>query len=248
MSPAAASQFEPYSVEHLIAVMVCGAVLGTWIAIGRRARKLGDDLAVRAFGAGAMFMGQVLMQVYWLQPSRFDHAVAWPLHACDLGAWLAPFSILFGARWLRVLLVFWGFAFATQAFIQPTLTHQPRDLQFWFYWLNHLTIVAAAAYEVGVRSVRPTYFELWRSVGLSFVWTAIVFAIDWFAGWNYMFLGQSTPEQTTVVDVLGAWPLRVVWIILIGIAAFHIAWVAIEACHGFSRRDVVRLATEGGGV
>lgn len=230
------SGFAPYSVAHLAAALVSAGVIAAWVALGRRARDNAPrEALVRGVGAGVMLMGQALMQLYWSLPARFEWETTLPLHACDLSAWLAPAALLGPWRWLRLMLVFWGLGFATQAFVQPTLEDGPDELQFYFYWLNHATSIAAAAYLIAVAKVRPVFREFIAAVSLTGVWTLAMAALNWRTGWNYMFVGPTLPGKPTVLDALGPWPWRIPVIMGIGTGVFWLIWAAFWVRSAYER-------------
>ena len=41
---------------------------------------------------------------------------------------------------------------------------------------------------------------------------------------NYGYVGPTRPSVPTLIDFLGPWPLRVIWLILIGASVFVLAW------------------------
>lgn len=237
--PAWAVGFTPWTWAHGAMVVLCAALAAGWITLGYVSRRGPRERIVRAVGAGAMLQTQLLMQLYWLSPGRWDPAESLPLHTCDLGAWLAPLALLGGWRWLRVIVCFWGLGFATQAFVQPTLEDGPASMQYYFYFFNHGVMIAAALYEIVVRGLRPRFAEAWFAVGASFAYIAAVLPLNAAFGWNYTFTGRTIPEQPTVIDRLGPWPLRVVWIVLIGTSLFMVIWAAIRVLGG-RERDAAR--------
>lgn len=216
-------------------VLGCVVVTAVWILAGRRSAARADlpgDGSIRGVGAGAIFVQQFLMQVYWLMPQRFEWSSTLPLHVCDLGAWLAGAALLSRARFLRVLTVYWGLALSTQAFITPTVADAPSSMQFWFYWLNHLAVTAPACYFLVASGLRPTAKETWLAVLATFSYVLVVAIVNGQTGWNYAFVGPSIAEKPTVVDHLGPYPLRVVWIMLIGTAAFWVVWTGTRIAGG----------------
>ena len=74
------------------------------------------------------------------------------------------------------------------------------------------------------------------SVAAAYV--AIVLPIDLATGWNYGFVGPGRPEVPTIVDLLGPWPLRLVFIAAIAAGAMAIAllpWVLLRSVPAATR-------------
>jgi uncharacterized membrane protein YwaF len=53
----------------------------------------------------------------------------------------------------------------------------------------------------------------------------VIFTIDLVFDLNYGYLGRFTPSRPTMLDVLGPWPLRVVFMILLGAAGMTLLWL-----------------------
>jgi uncharacterized membrane protein YwaF len=53
----------------------------------------------------------------------------------------------------------------------------------------------------------------------------VVFAIDVTFDLNYGYLGRSNPGQPTILDLLGPWPFRVVYMMLLGALAMTLLWI-----------------------
>ncbi len=208
-------RFEPYSATHgfmigLFAVSVavaCGA--GLMLAPGARRR-------FEVVLGGFMLAIGVWYQLWWWLPEHFDIQRSLPLHVCDVMSIVAPLGLLLGGRLFRSLTVLWGLAFCTQAFIKPLAGFGPGHVQFWGFWLSHGIVVLTALYLITVRGYRPA----WRDYGLvsiiAYSYFAILFIIDWKFGLNYGYVGRGSVTGETFADRLGSWPLRVVWIALIG--------------------------------
>ncbi len=155
-------------------------------------------------------------------PPQFDPYLTLPLQMCHIAALAGGLYFAAGWTWLRPVLYFWGLALTTQACLTPTLTEGPAQPQFWFFWLTHGVIVAAAVYAMAVDGYRPT----WRDYGVACVagavYGAVAVAVNVAFGANYGFLGDMRPEQPTIVDFLGPWPERIAAIMLIVAAAMAV--------------------------
>ncbi|MCA9293086.1 MAG: TIGR02206 family membrane protein [Phycisphaerales bacterium] len=160
-------------------------------------------------------LGYVVVNIYWFSPPNLAWDDSLPIQLCDLAALCAPLAILTRRRPLRVLLYFWGFGLSTQGFFTPTVAPDPTLGKFWMHWINHGAVVGGAVYDLVVCRYRPTWRD-WRfAIIASLLYVALIFGLDIATGWNYAYVGNATPEQKTLVDVLGPWPLRVLWIVLI---------------------------------
>ncbi len=152
-----------------------------------------------------------------------------PLHFCDIAALIGPLALLEGNRRRRTLwrnlLFFWGFALTTQGLVTPTVDHGPTHPRFYLFWLNHGSVVGIALYDTVVRGYRPTWHDLGVALSVTYGYAAALIPLNLALGVNYGFTGPSTPSVSTVIDALGPWPLRLLWMALIVAAVFHAVWL-----------------------
>ena len=173
---------------------------------------------------GGLVVSQVLMIAYWAEPARFDWGSSLPLHMCDLVAWVVPAAMLIRSRLLYAVLFFWGLGLTTQAFIQPTLTFGIQHGVYWFFWVQHAGILFGALYIWVVRGFRPNLVDFGIVAGIGAVVGAVTAFVNARTGWEYFFTGPSTPGNPTIIDLLGEWPLRVVFMWLIATALMAGLW------------------------
>ncbi|MGH7242038.1 MAG: TIGR02206 family membrane protein [Phycisphaerales bacterium] len=217
-----AERFVPFSATH--GVVTAAFVVAT-IALCTSVSKLPVsprrtfEIFVGTWAFGLAF----LYAAWWLFPKNFDINRSLPLHVCDVMSFLSPISLLSGRRRYAAFAVFFGFAFCTQAFVKPLAGPGPFHLakwaQFWGFWTTHMIVVFTAVYWVWVRGFRPRWSD-YRLVSIvAWVYVGVIFVFDAATGLNYVYVGRGSVTGETFADVLGPWPLRVVWIALIGQAA-----------------------------
>lgn len=218
---------EAFGTAHLVALALCGVMLGATL-IGARAAAT-RVLTYRAW-TGFVLLMQVANIVYFALPQNAAWSRSLPLHVCDLGGLIASAALVWGVdaggrervRWPRTMVYYWGLGLTTQAFITPTVESGMETARFWLFWLTHLAIVGTAAYEVIVRGYRPT----WRDFGVACVLTAAygvaVIPLNIATGWNYGYAGNVEAAKGTLLDVLGPWPWRLAWMYLLGVGIFAV--------------------------
>jgi hypothetical integral membrane protein (TIGR02206 family) len=211
--------FRPFSLAHLATVLFFGSIAAAIIVLGARwqgrGAQRGLELALASF-TGAMWLAVTIWAVL---PANYDPAFSFPINVCDLVALLVPFALVKPGNVSYALLYFWGLTLSVQGIITPDLSHGPDTLAFWLFWAHHVVIVGAALYVVIVRGFRPTLRHLGIAVGVGLAWLAIVFPLNVAFGWNYGYVGDGLPAQPSLIDVLGPWPLRVLWMVLLASAA-----------------------------
>lgn len=238
--------FEPFTREHWAAVAACVLAVAAVISVGRAVRPAAPsppadpytvDPAGRVLGALAL-AHWLAQQAWWNIPARFDAHQSLPLHVCDLNGLIAALALLTGRRWLTAVLYFWGLGLSTQAFCTPVVRWGPLVTEFWLFWESHTLIVGAAAYVLLVRRFRPRGRDLGVALGAMAVYAAVMLPIDLALGWNYGYIGNTVPDQPTIIDRLGPWPLRLVPMAALTVLVMVLLWLpwAIAARRGHAPR------------
>lgn len=236
-----ATRFDAFGAFHLLVLLAgVAAVVGACV-LGRRWAGRRAEKTLRFTWVGFTIVWQTFA-VAWFLVWDYDLATSLPLQLCDIAAWIAPLALLTQLRVLRAILYFWGIGLSTQAFITPITTDGFGHVGFWIFWLGHLQIVGSAIYDVAVLGYRPRFADLVSVVLISFGYLALVLVVNELTGGNYGYVGRATPRTLTIVDRLGPWPARVIWIGLIVQAVLFAAWAVWPAVDRLSR-----LRQAGGG-
>lgn len=217
--------FEQYGALHGATALTLGVAMGAACVLGRRFGLVGEA-RLRTWWAWGIVVFQLVAIAYWLHPSNFDPRESWPLHLCDVAAWVAALTLLTGNRYLRPVLYFWAIGLSTQAFFTPVLTEGLAHPKFWFFWIGHTQIVGSAIYDVVVGGFRPRWRDFLYGVAANAAYTAVVLPIDVVFGLNYGYIGPMTPERPTIIDKLGPWPGRVFLVALIVHGVMAVLWLA----------------------
>lgn len=206
------TDFTPFTLHHLVIVLFFAALAALVIRLGVTHRGTATEKRIRIAWGMVTLASATGMTIFWFQPERYRPDTSWPLHLCDLAAWLTPYAMLTARRWPRTLLFFWGLGLSSQGFATPTVQDGMDSVGYWLFWTQHLGIVAGGLYLAIVNRYRPT----WRDAMLAFASTiALGLAITGFnlaMGTNYMYTGNMTPRRPTLIDHLGPWPARLVWL------------------------------------
>ena len=173
-------------------------------------------------------------------PEHFAWSHSLPLHLCDF-AWIAAgWSLWSGGdpqRLRHQVPVLWGLALSLIAFVTPTLTSGPGGLHFWSFWITHWQILAVCLWNL-VQGTRPDLRGLRGTLLLTAAAFALATAVNLVLmnfghDTSYFFTGDSLPSRPTPLDALGPWPLRILWIALLGVLAL----VLIALPFLLTRRD-----------
>ncbi|MBX3386536.1 MAG: TIGR02206 family membrane protein [Phycisphaeraceae bacterium] len=240
-SPAEFTTFEAYSATHWVTLGICLIVITIVVVAGRMMSAVGQGPSPRAMRSGELTVdapGRMLgvlglgvwvaIQFYWVRRAVMEGpeqlAQSLPLHVCDLAGLIGAVALISGSRFWTVILYFWGIALSTQAFITPVVEKGPLFTEFWLFWESHTLIVGSAVYVVAVRGYRPTLRDVRAAFVFTFGYGVLILMVNLWQGWNYGYVGQSTPGPTTVIDQLGSWPRRLVPLGGLVALAFVAAW------------------------
>lgn len=218
-----ATEFHQFSMMHGLVVVVCFGTmaLACWAGLHWRGTTL-EKRGRMATGIAALVLLVVYNWIY-LAPGRFNVYYSLPLHVCDIAGWIAAFALIFEKRWLKTTVYYFGLVLSSQAFIQPVLVDGPAYATFWCFWGLHLLIVGVGVYAVAALNYRPTWRDFWWAILAMMLYTAVMMPANAYWGLNYGYIGPSKPDRPTLIDVLGPWPLRVLWMALMAAFVFAIA-------------------------
>ncbi len=235
--PLATERFEAFGGQHylLLGLFVVGAV--GIVLLGRRQR--GTDAAVRFSRvlAVAITCFTVPSQVFQLTPDDFDLGSSLPLQLCDF-AWVTAVWGLWTHKPLPVALTYyWGLTLTAQGILTPSLGQEFPHPRFFAFWCLHLLIVWTALYLTLGLGIAPSWRSYRITVAITAVWAVVVYVFDVVADVNYGYLVDK-PGSTSLLDLLGPWPVYVVaslGILLAGWALMTWPWV-VRASGGRRRR------------
>jgi len=214
--------FRPFGLLHAAAASVATLLTLCLCAAGRRATYRRDEPLVRAGWIGASVVIQAANIIYYVIPPNLDLSESLPLHVCDLAGPLAIAALWTQSRPWRALLYFWGIGLCTQAYFTPVL-EEPwglGTLRFWLFFGTHFQIIASALYDLIVLRFRPTWGDFVRGVCMSVAYVLAMVLLDAATGWNYGYVGPTRPNNPTIIDHLGPYPWRVVYLSIIVTFAF----------------------------
>lgn len=215
--------FELFSTLHLTTLLVCTLLPLTLAGFAKQIRKHPRCPGTgRRLLAGGNLGIWILAGGFWFHPDAFRLEQSLPLQFCNLANLIAAAAVGFRLRTAQALLYFWTFALCLWAFLTPFLTVGPSHLWFWVFWLYHLLIPLATSWVLTVDGFRPDFRDLKSALVITLLYTAGLALLNALTGWNYGFVGPGKPGQPSLIDLLGPYPLRLLWMALIGIALFFL--------------------------
>lgn len=215
--------FELFTPLHVAVLLVCTLLPVALAVFAKRIRK--SPPLLRG-GRRLLAVGNLLIWLlaggFWFHPDSFRLEQSLPLQFCNLANLIAVVAVGFRSRSAQALLYFWTFALCLWAFLTPFLTVGPSHLWFWVFWLYHLFIPLATSWVLVVDRFRPDFGDLKSALAITLAYTAGLAILNAVTGWNYGFVGPGKPGQPSLIDFLGPYPLRLLWMTLIGSALFFL--------------------------
>jgi len=221
--------FEPNTPFHGVVLAVCFGLILAWCIGGRvlLRRDEADGLKLgsegREFRLRRIIAWSILLTQGFIFVRRmvyFDLHDSLPLHMCRFGVWIAAWMIWTLDRRARALTLFWGIGLSAQVFFTPYIKDGYGSLGFWIYWLNHLQIVGVAVYDISVLGYRPRWRDLRFASIIGVIYALITIGLNALLATNYSYLGAGTHDGSSLVDRLGPYPQRTIWMIIASLAVF----------------------------
>lgn len=213
-------EFRSFTWLHGLSLLVCAAafILFAWHC--RRARGTPGEPLLRSLVVCGCFLTWLGSAAYWAMPERFAWHQGLPLHYCNLANVLGGLAVLTGRRRFQAVLYFWSLALCNWAFLTPTLFEGPALFGYWIFWLYHAFIGFALIFVLVVDRFVPDRRDLVWAIAFTLAYSVCLAVLDYHTGWNYGFVGPSKPGAPTLIDHLGPYPLRLVWMSLIAMGLF----------------------------
>ncbi len=118
-----------------------------------------------------------------------------------------------------------GIAGAIQALATPGIApYNFPHFVFFQYFTSHGLIVTSAIYMTVVEGLRPTWKSMLRVFIVTNIYAGIVYSINTLIGSNYLMINYKPPSPT-LLDLLPAWPLYIVYMELIGTACMLLLYL-----------------------
>ncbi|HMQ08958.1 MAG TPA: TIGR02206 family membrane protein [Saprospiraceae bacterium] len=214
-------QFENYSSEHFIALIICAVV--TFLLFFKVRTQWNEEKArwviVVLLSTGMCL--QLLKPVIRTYMGTFDPTDDFPFHLCNVMAVFMPFIMYFKWRTFWGIAFFWVIAGTFQALFTPTLTESFPHYEYFRYWLVHASLPVAAVFAILIYKWSITWRDMVHSMIALNVFALLVTPINLMLNGNYLYL-RSKPPGDTLYNFLGPWPyyilsLEVVMFLLFGL-------------------------------
>jgi hypothetical integral membrane protein (TIGR02206 family) len=225
--------FHILGASHLAALVatLALAVASAWLGRRWRGRRWrGQDtgrVLERALAAALL----VAVAIYIPLELASGAATVWsflPFHLCDMAIFVAAFALVTRHPLATETLVSWAFSGTLLAIVTPDLATDIPSRDYFFYFALHAGVIIAAAtltFGAGLRPRRGAALRAWL---LTNAYAAAVALVNAAFGTNYMYL-CARPEQASLLDWFGPWPMYIVVADLLALGMFAAIHVAVRA-------------------
>ena len=219
--------FQLFGTPHTVAM---AATVAVSVALSLAVRRLDSERATRVVCVVFALVMLVNQVAYWVYRFVMEGAEIFvrehlPLHVCGMTVLLSAATLLWRGRFTYELLYFWGLAGATNAVVTPELIEGFPHYVFLQYFLSHGGIVAAAVFATWGLGMRPTFKSLIRAFVAMNAVAVVVAGVNFVLDSNYMYLCEA--PVTASPFLLFAWPWYVVWLEVLALVFFGLAYLPV---------------------
>ena len=208
-------RMEQYGSTHIAVLVFTVVAAVVLVAAARRMR------GTQAEGRALAIVGWILLitSIAWIGwemlPGNWDTERSLPFHLCDALRIITALALITRAGWAIAICYYWGLTLNIQSVLTPDLNYSYFiPIEFGEYWFVHITSLIAPIVFIWGLGYRPT----WRGYAFVFVstlvWAGMAGIANALTGANYMYLAR-TPAGASALDLLGPWPVYIVWEILL---------------------------------
>jgi hypothetical integral membrane protein (TIGR02206 family) len=235
--------FRPDTPLHYASIIGSQVWILSGVIIGRLLKNTDKRRVLEhALGWSIAFIQLYAMVWRWM-PGNFEITEALPLQLCRIVSWACVVAFIFRARWAIALAFFWGLGLSTMGLITPVITTGVASVEYWLFWLSHAQIVGTAVYFIVVYKWGPTRRDWVLAAAASFAYFALVVPVNIALGTHYGFLGSGAYSRNTLAGHLGPYPMRIVWILLLGEAWLAFIFFVARVIGHFRRAPLSAVST-----
>ena len=237
--------FHLFGPKHLLFLAIV-LVIVLWLLIGWKNPSEKGKHRARYLMAATLFIWEGAWHLWSLWTGTWTITYNLPLHICSIMVWLSIYMLITKNQRIYEFAYFIGLAGA----LQPLLTPEAGIYGLWHFralqtLIVHGTLVIAPIYMTTKEGFRPTWGSFLRvGIGTN-IYMVIIHFINLSIGSNYLFT-VSKPPTTSLLDVLGPWPLYLLSMEAIGFILFFFLYLPfmIKDLHTKRSQSVLASSTK----
>lgn len=216
--------FVLFGAAHLVALALV-LLLNLSFLLLRSEKRAAWRKPVRVSMAILLIVNELGWHLWHIAYGQWDVQTMLPLHLCSLFVFLSAIMLLTRSYRIYEFAYFLGIGGALQALLTPDAgIYGFPHYRFFQTMLSHGLIVSASLYMTLAEGFRPTWRSLLKVALWGNVYMGVVFGLNFLLGSNYMYLAHK-PATASALDLLGPWPVYLLWLELIAVAVFTLMYL-----------------------
>jgi hypothetical integral membrane protein (TIGR02206 family) len=208
--------FVLFGTAHLVTLGIVALLVLFTILLRKSFTPRGRTI-FRVSLAAILVLNELAWQTWNAITGQWTIQTMLPLHLCSVLVWLSAYMLLKRNYAIYEFAYFLGLAGAIQALLTPDAgIYGFPHFRFFQVMISHGAIFLAAIYMTFVEGFRPYWKSLVRLFLGGNIYLALIGLINWLIGSNYLFIAHK-PETASLMDVLGPWPIYILWLEAIAI-------------------------------
>jgi hypothetical integral membrane protein (TIGR02206 family) len=214
-------------LSPLVHVAIATAIpaLAGALAWATRGRPRAVSLTARVVGS-LLALNELVWYAFRYSHEGIRFPEGLPLQLCDVGVWLVVAAALVCPRrpFVFELAWYWGIAGAGMAILTPDLWAPPLSYPSIYFFAAHGGMVATVLFLVWSHQARPRPGSWWRAFVAVNAYAVAVGAFNAAFRTNYGYL-CAKPEQPSLLDLLGPWPVYILAAEPVVLLLFWLLWL-----------------------
>ncbi len=215
--------FEAFSLQHFIALLFF-ALLFVRMLLFRNRVGLRMDVFIRRFVVILMITMEWTHYVWHIKTLGFDMDLL-PLGVCAISMYVTAYALWTKNEKVFQVIFPWAIIGALLSLIVADLNYSFPHFRFIHYFGNHGLFLLSNIYMLIVLKFRFTYKHLLKSSLYLFIYTLIMYSVNFRLNTNYLFLRTLPIEVAPLYQFLGAY--WVIGFILSIFLLFHIIYIPV---------------------
>ena len=236
--------FQLFGASHVIALLVI-VVFNLWIVYLSKRGNTRVLTVIRYSLAAVLIIDEILWHIWNYSIGQWTIQTMLPLHLCSVFVFLSAIMLVTRNYQIYEFAYFLGIAGATQALLTPDAgIYGFPHFRFFQVMISHGSIVTAAIFMTFVDGYRPYRKSITRVLIGTNIYMLIVAIINTFIGSNYLYIAHK-PETASLMDVLGPWPIYIIFIELIGVIFVLLLYLPFAVKDFRTKRRAVPIRSDG---
>ncbi len=219
------NHFQLFGPAHLLILASVPAVALAFAKASGQSWKAARS--IRFCLGGALAVNELIWYVYRLRTEGFRFPEGLPLQLCDVTLWLTVITLFTLSTFAFEAIYFTGLGGASMALITPDLWAPVASYPTVYFFVAHGLEVACILVLLWSRQVKPRPGFPWRIFFALNVYAAAVGLFNAIFHTNYMYL-RAKPAGASIVDLLGPWPVYILWCEPLALVIFWLLWLPIR--------------------